>query len=86
MSWVEPVEGGNALRFAVLQGGRWQRSGEVARGAGWFLNWADFPSVVAIDDKFRVAHWLVNHPGGRSYDYDVAVSVSTDAGRTWRAP
>jgi len=86
MSWVEPAGGGNALRFAVLHNGRWQRSGEVARGADWFLNWADFPSVVAIDDKFWVAHWLVNHPGGRSYDYDVAVSVSNDAGRTWRAP
>ncbi len=85
MSWVEAVDAGAALKFAVLRNGHWVRSGEVARGANWFLNWADFPSVVAIDEKFWIAHWLVGHPGGRTYDYDIAMAVSNDAGATWRA-
>ncbi len=84
LSWVEPDGAGHALRFAVLQGGRVERQGTVARGAGWFVNWADFPSVVAIRDDFWVAHWLVLHPGGAAYAYDIALAVSTDAGAHWR--
>ncbi|MGB7988347.1 MAG: hypothetical protein WCF44_03070, partial [Candidatus Methylophosphatis roskildensis] len=83
MSWVETTLAGSALKFAILHDGRWTRTGEVARGSNWFLNWADFPSVVAIDETFWIAHWLVGHPGGRSYDYDIAISLSNDAGASW---
>lgn len=86
MSWVETTPAGSALKFAILRDGRWTRSGEAARGSDWFLNWADFPSVVAIDEKFWIAHWLAGHPGGRTYDYDIAISVSGDAGATWSVP
>ena len=60
--------------------------GEVARGSGWFINWSGFASVAAIDKPFWVAHWLVKQTGGRSYDYDIAMSISTDAGTTWSTP
>jgi hypothetical protein len=85
LSWVEPEGDGHALRFAVLRAGRSVRQGKVASGPGWFVNWADFPSVVAIDDDFWVAHWLVLHPGGGAYNYDIALAVSRDGGRHWRA-
>ena len=86
MSWVEPHTDGHVLKFAMRQDDQWVRQGEVARGADWFLNWADFPSVVALDESFWAAHWLVKHPGGGSYEYDIALSLSTDAGTTWSAP
>lgn len=85
LSWVEPLGAGHALRFAVLRAGVTEREGTVASGEGWFINWADFPSVVAIRGDFWVAHWLVRHPGGGAYDYDIALAVSNDAGRQWRA-
>lgn len=86
MSWVEPLANGHTLKFSVFRGGRWVRQGEVVRGSGWFINWSDFPSVVAIDKSFWVAHWLVKQTGGRTYDYDIAMSISTDAGATWSTP
>jgi hypothetical protein len=86
MSWVEPHKDGYVLKFAVRQDSQWKRQGEVARGANWFINWADFPSVVALDSSFWAAHWLVRHPDGRPYEYDIALSVSNDGGATWSAP
>lgn len=86
MSWVEASTEGHILRFAIHQDDQWIRQGEVARGSNWFINWADFPSVVAIDQSYWLAHWLVKHPGGGTYDYDIATSFSKDAGLTWSMP
>lgn len=84
MSWVEPAADGHALKFGVLRDGQWLRQGQAATGRDWFVNWGDYPSVVAIDDTFWMAHWLVRQTGGRTYDYDVALAISTDAGKSWR--
>ena len=86
MSWVEPSSKGHSLKFAIYQHGQWIRQGEVARGSNWFINWADFPSVVAIDQSFWLAHWLIKHPGGGAYHYNIATSFSKDAGQTWSMP
>lgn len=86
LSWVETKGDGHVLKFALLHNGRWLRQGQVAQGANWFINWSDFPSVVAIDEKFWAAHWLVKRSGGRLHDYDVATSISNDAGATWTNP
>jgi len=83
LSWLEPTDGDrHALRFASLAGDRWSRSGTVATGANWFVNWADVPSVTPITERDFVAHWLVRRPGS-SYAYDVALAISRDAGATW---
>ena len=84
MSWLEPDGDGVALRFATLEDERWSSAHTVARGDDWFVNWADFPSVVAIDDRLWAAHWLVRAAAG-TYEYDVAVAVSIDGGDTWQA-
>lgn len=85
LSWLEPAEDTTALRYAQLESGHWSAPRTVASGTDWFVNWADFPSVSAIDGAFWAAHWLVKRPGG-SYAYDVAVAISTDGGGHWNAP
>ena len=85
LSWLEPDKDGSALRFSVLDGADWEAPRTVARGQNWFVNWADFPSVVPIDGGLWAAHWLVKKPGG-TYAYDVAVSISKDGGNSWSAP
>ncbi|MGE0344302.1 MAG: sialidase family protein [Porticoccaceae bacterium] len=85
MSWVEPTGAQHVLKYAVLKDGRWQRDGVVTQGSDWFVNWSDFPSVVAVGDTFWLAHWLVKQSGGNTYDYDIALAISNDAGMNWRS-
>lgn len=86
LSWVERVEGKRyALRFAVREESGWSETRTVAEGQNWFVNWADFPSVVASPDGALAAHWLVMSGPG-TYSYDVNIARSTDGGRTWGAP
>lgn len=84
LSWVEPVAGGHALKFARHDGDGFMPPVEVARGGRWFVNWIDFPSVVSIDRDFWLAHWLERREGGGKYDYDIALAYSRDGGRTWQ--
>jgi hypothetical protein len=86
MSWIEPAgTGAHALRFAVFGEGAWSETQTVAAGSGWFVNWADFPSVVELPDGTLAAHWLVRSGSGR-YAYDVHLAQSTDGGATWTEP
>jgi hypothetical protein len=60
LSWIDRLPGGrHALRFSVREGSGWSAPRLVAEGADWFVNWADFPSVVALPDGTLAAHWLV---------------------------
>jgi hypothetical protein len=54
----------------------------VAEGDNWFVNWADFPSVIALTDGSLAAHWLVKSGTG-TYAYDVNIARSKDGGNTW---
>ena len=82
LSWMEPDGDGHALRFSALTDQGWSGARTVSRGDDWFVNWADFPSVVPLSDELWAAHWLVSQPAG-GYAYDVNVSLSTDQGATW---
>jgi hypothetical protein len=82
LSWVEPGDSGHVLRFAQWDGAEWAEPRTVAEGTGWFVNWADFPSVVALDGNDLAAHWLQRSAAG-TYAYDVMVSRSRDGGATW---
>ena len=82
LSWVEQVTGGHRLRFATLAGSAWSKPKTVAEGKNWFVNWADFPSLVALPSGRLAAHWLVKSAEG-TYDYDVHLAQSLDAGKTW---
>jgi hypothetical protein len=84
-SWVEPDGTGHALRFARWDGGAWSDARTIARGEDWFVNWADFPSVLALSDLDLAAHWL-QRSGPGTYAYDVMLTRSADGGTSWSAP
>ena len=56
----------------------------MTSGEDLFVNWADVPSVVLLDDGTLAAHWL-QCSGLPMYAYDVRLSWSRDAGKTWDA-
>src|SRR5215204_4473403 len=87
LSWVEKTgEKRYALRFASRDAAAgWSEARTAAEGENWFVNWADFPSVVALKDGSLAAHWLVKS-GASTYAYDVNISRSRDRGKTWDQP
>ncbi len=83
LSWVEDLgEQQHRLRFSRLMDGGWSAPVTVSQGTDWFVNWADFPSVIPLEPPLAAAHWLVRRPGG-IYAYDIAIALSTDEGATW---
>jgi hypothetical protein len=86
MTWTEAVGAeGHAIRISLRSGdGVWSEPRDVVRRNDLFVNWADFPSVVALSDGRLIAHWL-QKSGGASYQYDVRLAESRDDGATWSA-
>jgi hypothetical protein len=88
MSWIEPgADSSHVLRFARLDANRFGAAQTIAQGkkGEWFVNWADFPSIIAVSDKRLFAHWL-QRTGTSRYAYGVRIVRSDDGGKTWSAP
>ncbi len=85
LSWHEPTEDGSALRMAVRYGGEWSDPKTIAENLDFFVNWADFPSLIALHDGTLLAHWL-EKTAKSTYAYHVMLSRSTDGGATWSEP
>ncbi len=85
LSWVEYIdEKTDALMFSKLENERWTTPKEIARGNDWFVNWADFPSLVVYknNEQHLAAHWLAKRAEG-TYDYDIHISQSKNGGESW---
>lgn len=83
MSWVEsPHDSLSRLRFARYDKDHWSGPRTIAEGEGWFVNWADFPSVIVAANGRMLAHWLVRSASA-PYAYDVVMAASNDGGDSW---
>jgi hypothetical protein len=69
----------------MLDRNGWSEAQTVAQGENWFVNWADFPSVINLKDGSLAAPWLVKN-GSSTYAYDVNISRSKDGGKNWNKP
>jgi hypothetical protein len=85
LSWLEARDSVYEFRVAHLEGETWTEPRTVARSASFFVNWADFPSIIEMSDGRLAAHWLARSGEGR-YAYDVVVAMSSDRGATWSEP
>lgn len=82
LSWVERTGAQASLKFSERARTGWSAPRTVASGGNWFVNWADVPSVIRLDDGTLAAHWL-QKSGAGTYAYDVRLSYSKDEGKTW---
>jgi hypothetical protein len=84
LSWLEPIANTDrvALRFARMSDGKWSAARTIVERNDFFVNWADFPSIIADARGVLYAHWL-QKSGQGTYAYDVRMTVSRDGGLTW---
>lgn len=83
LSWIEPAgEGRNRLRFAVRENDDWRLLGTVSEGPNWFVNWADYPTLLPLGKGAFAAHWLEKMSSSK-YTYGIKLTQSAD-GSSWK--
>jgi hypothetical protein len=82
LSWIETGGRTSQLKFAERNSSGWSEPRTAASGDDWFVNAADVPSVIALDDGTLAAHWLQNTDVANEA-YDLRIAFSRDEGRTW---
>ncbi len=86
LSWIEPIdEKRRAVRFAVRKDGQWSEARTIVEAEDLLVNWADFPSLVALRGEALIAHWLVRGEPG-THAYTIRTAVSSNSGKTWSNP
>ena len=81
-SWTEQSGETATLKFAERMGNDWSPVHTVASGTDWFVNWADVPSVIRLDDGTLAANWL-QVTDARTEAYNLRLTYSKDDGKTW---
>jgi len=78
ISWLEPTSNHEKYRllYSELHNKSWSDPSVIAEGENWFVNWADYPSVISSNGSPFAAHWLKKIPGG-PYSYNVNISISS---------
>ena len=86
VTWQERKDDTTTLRYAVISArGQSLRGGHIASGKHWFVNGADFPSLVVLDNGDWVSYWLERVAGGPEA-YNIRLVRSRDRGRSWSQP
>lgn len=81
LSWVEKNETKSEFKFSKLGARGWSEPALIDSGRNWFVNWADYPMIVAKGSQL-VAHYLAKSGQG-TFAYDVKLTASADGGRSW---
>ena len=85
LSWIERVGTTTTLKFSERTASGWTTPTAAASGPGWFLSYADVPSVQRMANGTLVAQFLPT-TNDLTEAYDLHVSYSRDEGKTWAAP
>ena len=84
LSWMEPYEGDILLKMSLHNGLKWLPAKTIAKGDDWFVNWADFPAIVA-NGEVLFTHFL-QKSASPTFAYDVMYTVSQNMGESWSKP
>lgn len=85
LSWVERNGPRTTLKFAERTASGWTMPVTAASGIGWFVSYADPPSVMRLSNGTLVAQWQE-----RTHRFieamNLRLSYSTDEGQSWAPP
>jgi len=84
MSWRETHDGMHKLRYATLEEEGWSAPVTIATGSDWFVNWADYPQLVALSQGEMLSFFL-EKSGPSTFSYDIKLTSSED-GSQWEDP
>jgi len=83
MSWLTSIEEEiYALRYSKYGDNGWEYPETVMVDTDFFVNWADFPSVIGRNGEAFAAHRLKKKEGG-PYSYDVELLFKNSETRRW---
>ena len=86
MSWILKIEEDlNSIQYATYNENGWTAPQTVNISSDYFVNWADFPSVVSTNGEAVAAHWLRKIEGG-PYAYNVNIVFPEEQDRRWTDP
>ena len=75
MSWMEQDENSvTKLKYATFMDDTWSEPVVIASDSTWFVNWADYPAIIARNGKPMAAHWLDKVKGG-TYAYHIKMKA-----------
>lgn len=74
MSWVEQDKELATLLYSKFLDKSWSAPIQVDQSNEWFVNWADYPSIIAFDGDPMATHWLKKIPGN-TYSYNVEIAT-----------
>lgn len=85
MSWLESdsTENTDILKFSRYSEDGWSTPETITKSKHWFVNWADFPSIIAHGGNPMASHQLGKIPGN-TYSYNVNLSLHSSQG--WSDP
>ncbi len=73
MSWVEETDTLSKLYYSKYSNRNWSNPVLIQESDSWFVNWADFPSIIATNGTPMATHWLKKIPGS-TYSYNVEIA------------
>ena len=82
LSWTEKTDSMNLFKYATLKSGIWSTPSLITSGKTWFVNWADYPMIVADGGENIISH-VLNKSGDGTYAYDVKMFASNNSGQSW---
>jgi hypothetical protein len=85
MSWMKQAGGQTKVMMAIRTAQGWSEPRLVHQGVDLFVNWADFPGIAVFQDGTIAVQWL-REIGPSSFDYQIEIALSHDAGATWGQP
>ncbi len=85
LSWTEKAGDKSTLKFAERTASGWSQPMTAASGSGWFVTYADPPTVIRLSDGTLVATWQVT-TDEELEAANLNLSYSKDDGKTWARP